>query len=79
MNDPVSPDAYSDLVTGIEEKVSGGERAPWTVFRPSTAPPDAGEPPAGLDAPVWSDRRGWMEETDRSGGVPFVWTDPSDF
>jgi hypothetical protein len=35
MNDPVSPDAYSDLVAGIEEKTRGGGEHHVAKFFPS--------------------------------------------
>ena len=35
MNDPVSPDAYSDLVAGIEEKTHGGGEHHVAVLCPS--------------------------------------------
>lgn len=34
MNDPVSPDAYSDLVAGIEEKARGGGEHHVAAFCP---------------------------------------------
>mgnify|MGYP006424234833 CR=1 FL=1 len=35
MNDPVSPDAYNDLVAGIEEKTRGGGEHHVAEFYPS--------------------------------------------
>jgi hypothetical protein len=84
MNTPVSPDAYSELVSGIEEKIGGGEAPAWVLYEPDEARQieDAGVPPDRLSDPVWTAPDGWMERedapTDPDGDEPmaFTWIDP---
>ena len=65
----------------IESAVTTSGSVPWTVWRPSTASPEADRPPADLDAPVWCERLGWVEwgSLTAESVLPFVWTDPTDF
>jgi hypothetical protein len=60
---PVSPGAYSDLVSGIEEKVSDSENTPWMYFAPTWAQDRGADPPPdGYDSPVWAPETGWVEK-----------------
>ena len=60
---PVSPGAYSDLVSGIEEKVSDSENTPWMYFGPTWAQCEGADPPPdGLSEPVWAPDAGWVEK-----------------
>jgi len=65
---PVNPDAYGELVAGIEEKVTDTEQTTLVFYGPKWAQAEGADPPPeDLSEPVWAPDAGWMEEADAGG------------
>ncbi|PSQ96956.1 MAG: hypothetical protein BRD55_04775 [Bacteroidetes bacterium SW_9_63_38] len=83
---PVSPDAYSNLVSGIEERVEAtrGRAADWDLYEPEAAKNEGAEPPpSDLSDPAWTVPNGWMERSETpldsaDGPILFIWAAPDD-
>ena len=68
-NSPVSPDAYAELVAGIEAKVSDTEQTTLIFYGPTWAQAEGADPPPeDLSEPVWAPGAGWVEKG-AAGGI----------